>query len=263
MGKFDLSKITPIVKRYARPDYELDPLVEDPANQAPPSAAEQKQWMIDWLSNPETQKRLANNLSGGPLNSPNPIVNAAGNWLNQKSAEFALKTAKSNLGTVKEVWPSTPQLRDHLIAAYHGGGTRPDAYTSNDSNIIVMLSKEPGIHIHELTHASGLDNLMGYGLDSRDIPPVNESVLRSLVRTHKVPADIPDYLRQRHEIYPEVMNLRYTNHLRPGQVVTPEMMDSMDMRHNNLKRIFTKEQIRQMLNTLAQNNQQQQQITQA
>jgi hypothetical protein len=62
-----------------------------------------------------------------------------------------------------------------------------------------------------------------------------------------------DYINGTEEVYPRIMNIRFQNNLKPGEIVTPEKMKSIrkTSEADDLFNIYDDEQIMQFLNTLA------------
>ena len=62
------------------------------------------------------------------------------------------------------------------------------------------------------------------------------------------------YLERSTEVYPRLMYLRYKGNLKPGQIVDDEMIEELSKTKDDIFRIYSKEQVKNMLNTYADNS---------
>lgn len=229
----------------------------------------------NWYSSPVTQERLARNLYASinqktQGNYPNEIPEAA-RAIYEQTAKDTLANALANIGSVAVV-DSTKEPEEGFLnrlglkTSYRGAAR--NAFNAKRDSIQGVY--EPSAHAlalfdgddaatvaaHELDHASGLDDAIG---GASFIPQYNQDLL------NREREELGDkwwgYLKQPQEIHPEIMGLRYRHSLKPGQVVTPEMIDEWLNKgeDSNLFNKFNKDDVRFLLNTLAQNQQQNQQ----
>ncbi len=245
----------------------IQELAQSPGNTAPqqPDVQDQKAWLASWLAHPETQKRMQTNLAANATGvAPASITqDAAGQYENQARATLAQALNNVNGTTIVDARPLAGQPQDKSFlsdlrgAFYAGNGTF--ARSVPEARAVGIFQNpttgtSPGMAAHEITHASGLDDFMNA---MSFVPRPDAKMVKREYR--KSGPEWKAYLESESEMYPELMDTRYSMKLQPGQQVTPEMLNTFTKQSkgtpNNLFRKYKPEQILYLLNTLAQSGQ--------
>lgn len=155
---------------------------------------------------------------------------------------------------------------------YVAGFYTPRGHMLNITKGLDVFNKDiqPGTAVHELTHASGLDDYyISFGKQILNKYPVGKSNGMGLFPMFKQPKGTTqgdkEYIN--HDgAYPRLMEMRYKSKINPNQVITPKQFEKIKAQNkgNDLFRYHTDHDIINMLNHFAANdNAVQSDVTQA
>ena len=234
-------------------------------------------WLSEWLSHPETIKRLQNqdiysNTSaaeklrqeGLEKLANTPVYDASaleGNY--PKVSDFAYNQKLQG-------WPEIDYYRDHFVGPlqetqFHDTGAL--GFYFPDYKYIGMQSLDPelmGAFAHEGVHATEeFQELNENRIKAAFGPqrPYDEGLdLYGTVDEDGRPRLGSDYLDE-DGLYPRIMDIRRNLGVKPGELVTEEMLDNgfddnwaIQLALEQLSQYYTPEQILQMFNSLASND---------
>lgn len=207
-----------------------------------------KEFLNNWISNPEFVKRLQNNLEQRESNQKdNKYKGFIDKYINRNSSlKDAQKLQKQSLDNLNSTKMFLGYKEDEAFEQL----TEEDLYTTlsrwnntrgvyDPKHHAVWVEEgdrnfQSGILTHELTHATKMDKeLMG-------IVPAIKTKLKHMDNTK--------------EVYPRIMQIRFESGIKPGEYIDSERMDLIyqDMKQNeDLFKVYSKEQIRNLLNNLA------------
>tara|TARA_R110000822_G_scaffold73853_18_gene177658 strand:- start:4029 stop:6500 length:2472 start_codon:yes stop_codon:yes gene_type:complete len=132
-------------------------------------------------------------------------------------------------------------------------------YPHNNTNYIAPSHNKEGMnstYVHEKTHSTPLDNYYSYKLESGNViskeydalvtegTPEAMDKLDALTKKSK-------YLNNSTEVYPRLMEIRYENNIKPGEIIDDTKLKKIKEKGSRLFEIYDDEQIKTMLNTLA------------
>jgi len=208
---------------------------------------ENKQWVKDWFSAPETLARYSMNTSQGF----------------SKSIPDLQKGLK-NLDSVKYQFDQ-PTEKESSGAMYSEPRKTIDFYKDPTNEIAT----------HELTHATGLDDTLSgvikdkWGLPAAAIQKKHGTDFTGAIEkefelkggNYFGDSDINDikthsrYMSTDGELYPRIMEMRRVLGAKPGQEIKDEDIQYIkkNIKNNDMFKFYTDEQIKEMLNTLAAN----------
>jgi hypothetical protein len=214
----------------------------------------EKDWTKNWYNDPKTKERLVKNvgmveddsmLTKGLNTLIRPLLSEDGRREDiastyQQEAVNKIDKTRALYGlNVTEAYSNSSDLYQQQ-RKITGLGLDPENNMGmwDPSNDVISVNEKYGedearvTAVHEYTHATGLDSLM--------TPMVPDSKFQS-----------------KREVYPRIMQMRYLGGLKPGEKVTPEKLLEIKMKSNNEEeffRSFSNEQIIEMMNTMASNN---------
>jgi len=250
-----------------------DEILNDERNKVSPRTRDQVAWLKQWLSDPATHERMAQNMYdslnlAAPGAKPLSNVNAGVQKVYSDEAAAALAQALANVSTVSIAESTSPEALEKkgflgLAGSYNDNLKKAldvqmpgtvGVYNRLNHALGILDGADDGTGAHELTHASMMDRYMA------SVPYVVRSLDKGKIDKFTNMPEYREYLKDPVEIYPELMSIRYKANLTPGQYVTPEMMEGIQKSQTG-SNIFEKmdpEKVRMLLNTLAQNGQAQQ-----
>jgi hypothetical protein len=235
----------------------MDSLYYSPYNQGKDRFEAQKKWLTDWVNDPEFAKRRTfkdrNTDLLSILINPTPV-----------------KSAKKRIEKSKIYYNDDDKMNDVILktlADTTGYGSTTNyfgrSYLDSSNDAIVRNTKKQqkevkhgfspeSVALHELVHLSGLDRQMEYHFpsdDNKKVRPENQYVDpwygNSYVNTEEKKQQAPS------EMYPAMMQFRYDNKIKPGQLITPNQVDSIQNSgyYNHMFNNFDNKTISEKLNT--------------
>jgi len=206
-----------------------------------------KEFVTNWMAHPETRKRYRANMN--ELEGTNNNRLASDNTTFQKGlTDLKQTTSKFN--------PATKNIKGSY----------------QDKNINYYGDVTPGTATHEQTHATGdiSNNLSKYAMKKygllgslRDKFPgssTNEAVQQEFnpATSFGVEDQIKQasYMGSNGELYPRFMEMRQLLNVTPGQPITDDMVNKLikDPKTNQTARFYTPKRLKEILNTIADNN---------
>lgn len=224
---------------------ELDPLKSKKPKE-PTNIDTGKDFVKNWYAHPETRKRYRENMSS--------IDNSSSTDLSTDNKTFT--NAFKNLNN------TTAEVHDHA-------GNMHGSY--QDKKIKFYGEPSEGTATHEYTHAAGdiSNNLSKYLMnDYGPLKSIREktglNTDQSIRQEFKTNGDIDTNARIRHasymgsngELYPRIMEMRQVLDVVPGQIIDDDMVDVLmnDDKTKDIAKYYSKEKLKQMLNTVADNS---------
>lgn len=210
-------------------------------------------FMMNWYSDPVTKTKLKNIKF-----KENPVTE----MLNQKlftdyhdvmEYDFARnKKIAKNLweGFPKEMKDFEEELNEMTYKQYEdlynktaGFQRGADSITAISNRPDLDFNKRQKNAVHELTHATPLDDFYSTYFKTKKPKKVLDLKTQNYFST------------ELHEIYPRIMELRFQMNLKPGQKVTPKMLEKY---HNNgdydLRKYYSPEELAEIMNEVAYNS---------
>lgn len=205
-----------------------------------------KQWLKEWFKSPETLARYSMNTGKGFTESVPDLKSATDN-IDNTTYKLNVPTSNKNAG-----------------AMYRHGN--------------VNFYKDPNDEnsVHEFTHASKLDDTLSNvikdkwgtpakaiqdktGLEFKDAIGKEFNIKRgTFFGDEKINSVINHsrYMSEPGELYPRIMEMRRILGAKPGQIIKDEDIDYIEknIQNNDMFKFYTKKQIKDMLNTLALND---------
>ena len=191
---------------------------------------DEKKFVQDWFGTKEAKDRFHKYGKSLYNKMPRSLLdfNISDEKVNDK-----FNVIKENLNTVKtydrSLFPSDTYFTGN--ASYKPFGHYVSIGTSYPDR---------GNAVHEYSHASRINSLWS--------PYIYEQIKKDVNFKNNA-----SYVNDTDEIYSRIMNSRFDNKLKPGQIVTPELYDKM-RKTQYLEDSFDKETIIKLMNTLSYNN---------
>ncbi len=240
-------------------------------------------WLKSWINAPEFKNRLTSNLQNVfSKNDPSEVntdlhIAQILNYLDNTTHHTGDSGFRDITSKLNVSYPSDYKKSDGL----YGGNKSLSHVWSRDNS--------PSVNVHEYTHATRLDSkllpilpesafnkkvLEKAGLspnvmidrnprwtkrsaynDAGDEIEGAESDIIDAVEKLGINYDDYKYMEGTQEVYPEIMRIRYDNSIKPGQIVDDKLIEEIFEKEKGNKRslfnFYDKEQVRDMLNTLA------------
>lgn len=202
-----------------------------------------KDFVKNWMAHPVTRERYRANMSGEPT------------------------TSQTNLGVDNEVFQKGLTSLENTTTNLKGKAGNDKAWYNN-SNIDFYGDVSPGTATHEFTHAAGdiSNNLSKYLMkDSGPLTSIRQKHGLDTIGSVKkefgqLNADNrikhASYIGQNGELYPRIMEMRQFLNVKPGQPIDDDMVNKLmqDEKTGQTARYYTPEKLKNILNTVASNN---------
>jgi hypothetical protein len=232
-------------------------------------------WLTNWYSSKGARQRLAESLktedprqvlqdAKDNVNNVYVLRNTVGELydddiIKDKNTEFNALISKSNLLHARISAANNELEYKTRHGAYTAGFYKPNGHIINITpGIDDQVLK--GTSVHELTHASNLDNYYNnVGEDILKKHPLARTNGMGLFPRFKQPkgTDQGDsqYIKK-DGAYPRLMEMRYKSKINPNQVITPKQFEKIKSENskNDLFRYYTDYDIINMLNHFAAND---------
>jgi len=218
-----------------------------------PSWGEPYKFLTNWYSDPETKKRL--NTQGAPAR---PMTEALSQKRYDSYLDWLFASKDKNRKTAETIWKDDYSRSKELSDLLNQGlDTKYDDlrdnttgfHISRDSLVALNSSIYPDKEkmyttaVHELTHATPLDNF--YVDYFKKNKPKNPSYSESQY-----------FSENPTEIYPRIQDLRYQmwrdKKIAPGTRITPDMLDGYNNDSSeNLRNYYSPEELSKIMNEIA------------
>jgi len=205
-----------------------------------------KDFVTNWMTHPETRKRYRANMSGEPTTSQTNL--GIDNEVFKKGFNKSLKNTTSE---IKGEVPGTTGRYQNSNIEYFGNptiGTATHEYTHATEDISNNLSK------YLMKNNGPLKSLRNKYPGNTTSEAANSEFGQFNGRGAIKQAE---YMGQNGELYPRIMEMRQFLNVTPGQPIDDEMINRLmqDEKTSKTARYYKPEELKEILNTVASNNQ--------
>jgi hypothetical protein len=238
-----------------------------------------EQYFTDWINNPETKKRLYDNLPRQETDIfdrsmyPGLTESEVRRKLKEKDINNIIESINSNIKDVKTLYNPDPVINEQLEKRYLEfipeeerlklqkdiTENNPQAYSFGDMYNIIMRNPINDPSVGPLS-GQGYSNVYTHELGHINLFDKGETSLGELLKSEfKQPLDRTKKIKasEKEELWPALMQYREANKIQPGQIVSPE--DVKKFREtggkNLLFKYYSDEEVAKYLNTVAYNKQ--------